>query len=290
MGRAPPSPRARRFRAAAGLALAIAAVTPGPGGIARAEDRPLRVGGTGTAVHALHSVATAFRDTPGSGPIQVFPSLGSTGALRALSEGAIDVAIVGRPLTPSEAALPVVQREFARTPFAFAVSYRLPVTAVTSEELVRIYRAETTRWPGGVRIRIVLRSASDTDTRILRSMSPEMALAVDAALARPGMLVAVTNGECNEMIERTPGAIGPTTLLQETAEPHELRLLSLDGVAPTVAAMRSGAYRLSKPLRVVVRRDPSPVVRRFLDFLASPAASGLLLRLGADPIPFPPVP
>jgi ABC-type multidrug transport system fused ATPase/permease subunit len=81
-----------------------------------------------------------------------------------------------------------------------------------------------------------------------------------------------------------------TTLLQETAEPHELRLLSLDGVSPTVAAMRSGAYRLSKTLRVVVRRDPSPAVRKFLEHLASPSASGLLLRLGADPLPFHPVP
>jgi len=188
----------------------------------------------------------------------VFPSLGSTGALRALAEGALDVAIVGRPLTPAEAALPWWPGEFARTPFALAVNPRLAVTGLTHDELVRLYRSETPRWPGGDRVRIVLRSASDTDTALLRAISPEMSVAVDAALARPGMLVAITNAECNEMIDRTPGAIGPTTLLQVGAEPHGLRLLAWNGVPPTLEAMRRGAYPLVKHVRVVVRRDPSP--------------------------------
>jgi phosphate transport system substrate-binding protein len=256
---------------------------------ARAEEKPLRVGGTGSAIAAFHRLGESFRASPGGLPLDVFPSLGSTGALRALTEGAIDVAIVGRPLTPAEALLPVVAREFARTPFAFAVNRRLPVTGLTPDELVRIYRAETTRWPGGERVRIVMRSASDTDTLLLRAVSPAMSAAVDAALARPGMLVAITNAECNEMIERTPGAIGPTTLLQVGAEPHGLRLLAWNGVPPTLETMRRGTYPIVKHLRVVVRRDPSPEVRRLLAFLASPAASEVLVRLGADPVPFAPV-
>jgi DNA-binding transcriptional ArsR family regulator len=44
-----------------------------------------------------------------------------------------------------------------------------------------------------------------------------------------------------------------------------------------------------KHVRVVVRRDPSPAVRRLLAFLASPAAREVLARLGADPVPFAPV-
>jgi phosphate transport system substrate-binding protein len=116
-----------------------------------------------------------------------------------------------------------------------------------------------------------------------------MSVAVVAALARPGMLVAITNAECNEMIERTPGAIGPTTLLQVTAEPHDLRLLAWSGVPPTLEAMRRRAYPFAKHLLIAVRRDPSPGVRRLLAFLASPAASEVLVRLGADPVPFSPV-
>jgi phosphate transport system substrate-binding protein len=266
----------------------IAAATLAPAA-ARGEERPLRVGGTGTAIAAFHRLGESFRASPGGLPLEVFPSLGSTGALRALTEGAVDVAILGRPLSPAEALLPVAAREFARTPFAFAVNRRLPVTGLTPEEVVRIYRAETTRWPGGERIRIVMRSASDTDTMLLRAISPEMSVAVDAALARPGMLVAITNAECNEMIERTPGAIGPTTLLQVTAEPHDLRLLAWSGVPPTLEAMRRRAYPFTKHLLIAVRRDPSPGVRRLLAFLASPAAGEVLVRLGADPVPFSPV-
>jgi phosphate transport system substrate-binding protein len=283
------------------------ATAPGPGGVfvraalavivaasiapaaARAGEKPLRVGGTGSAIAAFQRLGETFLASPGGLPLDVFPSLGSTGALRALAEGALDVAIVGRPLTPAEAALPLVAREFARTPFALAVNPRLAVTGLTHDELVRLYRSETPRWPGGDRVRIVLRSASDTDTALLRAISPEMSVAVDAALARPGMLMAITNAECNEMIDRTPGAIGPTTLLQVGAEPHGLRLLAWNGVPPTLEAMRRGAYPLVKHLRIVVRRDPSPAVRRLLAFVASPAAREVLARLGADPVPFAPV-
>ena len=180
--------------------------------------------------------------------------------------------------------------EFARTPFAFVVNARTDVSGVTSEEIVRIYRGEATRWPNGERVRLVLRPASDADTQLLRSISPEMSLAVGVAQARPGMLMAITNNECNEMVERTSGAIGPTSLLQVRAEAHALRLLAWNGVRPDLEALASGKYPLAKPLFLVIRRSPPPAVRGFVEYLASPAAREILTSLGAQALPFPPVP
>ena len=115
------------------------------------------------------------------------------------------------------------------------------------------------------------------------------AAAVEAAAARPGMLVAVTNTECNEMVARSPGAIGPTTLLQVRAEPHPVRPLLWNGVEPTVDNLDSGRYPLGKSIHVVYRTPASDGVRRFLAFLGSSRGRQLLRDLGALPLDFPAV-
>ena len=250
---------------------------------ARAEE--LRVSGTGTALGALRHLAGAFeRANPGH-RLRVLPSVGSSGAIGAVVDGALDVATSGRSLRPEEEAAGLAAVEYARTPFVLAVGPRAGVTGITPAELVRIYAGDLTVWPSGERVRVVLRPRTDVDDAILRAISPEMAKAVEAAHRREGMLVALTNQECDEILARTPGAIGPTSLAQLLAEDSAIVPLAWNGVAPTVANVASGAYPLVKTLSVVFRAPASPAVRRFLEFLASPEARAMLERTGNLPLP-----
>jgi phosphate transport system substrate-binding protein len=52
----------------------------------------LRVGGTGSAIGMLQQVGAEFTAADG-GKIDIVPSLGSTGAIRALADGVIDIAV-----------------------------------------------------------------------------------------------------------------------------------------------------------------------------------------------------
>ncbi len=252
-------------------------------------QQPVRVGGTGSAVAAMARVGDAAAAPDPGVRVRVLPSLGSTGAIRAVSDGALDVGVSGRTLREEERAHGLASREVARTPFVFAVGPRVSAAGLTTEELVAIYLGKRVAWADGLRIRLVLRPRSDADTDLLRSISPEVAAAVEAAAARPGMLVAVTNTECNEMVARSPGAIGPTTLLQVRAEPHPVRPLLWNGVEPTVENLASGRYPLGKSIHMVYRTPASDGVRRFLAFLGSPRGRQLLRDLGALPLDFPAV-
>jgi phosphate transport system substrate-binding protein len=254
-----------------------------------APQQPLRVGGTGSAVAAMARLGAEAEARDPSIRIQVLPSLGSTGAIRAVADGAIDLAVSGRPLRAAERALGIVSREVARTPFLFAVGPRVGATSLTTDDLVAIYRGTLVTWPDGQRIRVVLRPPSDSDTGILGSISPEVSAAVDAAARRPGMLLAVTNTECDEILARSPGSVGPTSLLQLRTEPHPLRPLRWNGVEPTLENLASGRYPLAKPVHLVFREPAGDGVRRFLAFLASPAARALLREMGALPVDFPSV-
>ncbi len=253
---------------------------------ARAEG-DLRLSGTGSALGTMRQLAAAFEKANPGLRVKLLPSVGSSGAFRAVADGALDIGLSGRPPTPSERAGGVVTVAYARTPFVFAAGPRSGVAGITADEAVRMYRGELQRWPNGERVRLVLRPRNDVDTLIVRAISAEMAAAVDLALSREGMLVATTNQQCDEMLLRTPGAIGMTSLTQIVTEGSAITPLAWNGVPPTLENLASGSYPLEKTLFVVVRASPKPVVRRFLTFLASREARILIERTGNVAVPLP---
>lgn len=252
----------------------------------RAED-VLRVSGTGSALGTMRRLGAAFEKAKAGVRVQILPSVGSGGAFRAVADGALDIGLSGRLPRPAERAGGVKTMAYARTPFVFAVGPRSRVTGITADEAVRIYRGDLQRWPDGERVRLVLRPRHDVDTIILRAISAEMAAAVDVALTREGMLVAGTNQQCNDLLLRTPGAIGPTSLTQIVVEGNVLTPLAWNGVPPTLENLASGSYPLEKTLYLVVRNSPEPAVRRFLTFLASREARTLIERTGNIAVPLP---
>ncbi len=271
------------------LAMALlAATSPAPAGGGLPE--PLRLSGTGSSLGALRLLAEAFEKANPGQAVRIFPSVGSSGAIKAVADGALDIGISGRPLHPAEQASGLLALPYARTPFVFAVGSRVGAPGITAVELARIYRGEASAWPDGERIRLVLRPRTDVDTLYVRSLSPELDAAMEVALGREGMLMAATNQDCNDALSHIPGSLGPSTLTQLLTENRPIRALAWNGVAPTLEHLASGAYPLSKPLLLVVRTGPSAAVRRFIAFLGTPVAAGILERTGNLPLALPPVP
>jgi phosphate transport system substrate-binding protein len=247
----------------------------------------VRITGTGTSLGTLRRLAGPFeKSNPGS-RLQVLPSVGSSGAFKAVSKGAIDVGISARPLRRDEFGLGLVAFPYARTPLLFAAGPRSEAADLTHADAVRIYRGETLTWPNGERLRLVLRPRADADTELLTAISPELAEAAKSAFAREGMLMAATNQDCVAILERTPGSLGLTSLAQLITEGLRVTPLSWNGVAPTLQNLDSGAYPLQKTLYVVIRAPASPAVRRFVSFLASAEAKRVLEQAGNLPVALP---
>ena len=272
-------------RAALSLLVGAAVALPAAGG---AAER-LRISGTGSALGTLRRLAPAFANASPGHELEVLASVGSGGAFQAVARGALDVGISARALRPDEFGMGLVAIPYARTPFVFAAGPRVESTSVTAAEVARMYRGDLGRWPNGERVRVVLRPRGDADTQALLGLAPEIAQAVEAALKRPGMLVATTNQECNAMLLRTPGSIGTTTLSQLVTEELDVRPLRWNGVAPTLQNLRSGAYPLEKRLYLVIRAPAPPHVRAFVRFLAGAEARRILEGAGNLPLDFAPL-
>ena len=210
----------------------------------------------------------------------VLPSLGTSGAIKAVPKGALDIGLSSRALADDERKTGVTAAEYSRTPLVFAVSSKAPVTALTLAQVADIYTGKQLTWAGGGQIRPVLRQSGDDNTRQIRQMSPALDQALTVAEQRPGMPFATTDQEAADKTESIPGALGVTTLSLIASEKRALRALAVDGVEPTAANGAAGKYPYTKRFFFVTRIAPSAAVQRFIGFTQSPAGREILVAAG----------
>ncbi len=239
----------------------------------------ITAGGTGSSGPLLRLLATEYaKSAPGFRLKQLEPPLGSSGALKALASGKIDLAATGRPLKNDEIAAVGRSIELAKTPFVLVTRDGVRAKGFSLRELADVYRGKIIQWDNGVPLRLVLRSVYESDTEILRHMSADMDRSVQAAFERKGMAIGENDLDTLDMVERIPGAMAPSTLGLVSTRGKNLRVLPLDGLTPSAKALANGSYPWSKSLYVVIGKAPGPVVKGFVDFLRSPRAREILLR------------
>jgi len=247
------------------IVLLLAGAMP-VGGATAAET--LRLGGTGTAIGMLRQVGAEFTAATGV-KVDVVASLGSTGAIRALGDGLLDIAVPARPLTSDETAAGLRQVAVLRTAYVIATSH-VDASGLKSADLAKIFAAEKPTWADGTPIRIILRPRSDTDTALLGELFAGMTEAIESARCRAEVPTAATDQDNAALADRTPGSLIGTTMTQLKTEHRNLHVLPLDEVEPTLANFESCAYRFTKKLCLIVPRNSAPQAQRFVDFLRSP--------------------
>lgn len=257
-----------------GVLLMVAAMS------AAQSPAPLRIGGTGSALGGVQLVAQAYMLIHPGERIQVQPAIGTTGAINAVAAGKLDVGVASsEPDAAERERSQLVATEYARTPLVIAVHRKLGLAALTRARLAGLFEPGAT-FANGQRARPILRAADSPEFRFLRSLSPAVAGAVDAASARRGMLEATNDTDEADLIQDTPGGFGTSTLALIASERRPLVALTLDGREPTLDNLANGVYPHRKRLYAITRRVPSPSVAQFLAFLRSPAAQAVLRANG----------
>lgn len=244
---------------------------------------PLVIGGTGSAIGVVRKLAEAYQDTDTTQTVEVLTSLGTSGGLRALADGQIDIALVSRALTPQEReGLHVAV--LARTPLAFVANQEVTASGLSTDALIAFYRSTRTRWPDGAHARPVLRPWHDAETQVLAAWSEPLADALSAASYRTDLLVTLTTQENLKAIEQTPGAFGYAPLAEVVVSEPALRVLTFEGVAPTPAGLAAGRYPLAMTLAMVTGPASAGKAQALIDFVRSPTGTGILTAAGCLPL------
>jgi phosphate transport system substrate-binding protein len=175
-----------------------------------------------------------------------------------------------------------------------------PITNLTTEEVRGIYTGRIINWKiiGGSNARIAPYSLSGNhgtkqvfleyfglDSR--ESGTGEDMIATfrqqgDQAFSSLVVKVKEDHQRVLAEVMTNPGALGYVSLgqaLRLIEKGARVRLLNLDNAHPSLTNTQSGAYPFSRPLLVIVKGQPNPALRDFVDFLLGHQGQAIVNRL-----------
>lgn len=240
----------------------------------------VRIGGTGAALGTMTLVGEAFQKAHPEHSVKVLPSLGTSGGLKALQGGALDVAVSARDVNAEEKGAGLIAYKYGTTAFIFVSHAKTPVQPLTKDLIAALYSGKQTSWANSQPVRLVLRPKGDSDTKQLARFSPEIEAAVMVAHGKSGMTLAVTDTDSADQVEKTPGAFATSTLSLVLSENRDFNILPLDGVKPTVQTLADGTYPHTKDMYSVMGVAPSAGAKKFLQFLRSPQGVEIIKKTG----------
>lgn len=269
-----------RFVAAL-AALAVLAF-PAPGAFA---EETVKVSGTGGAIGGMKQLGEAFGRKHHGMTVNVFPSTGSTGGIKAVVAGKLDLAVSSRRIRTEEMVPGLVEKPYLKTPFLFATSTSNPVDGLRLSEIQDIYAGRKTTWPGGKTIFLVIRPATDAFTNFLEDISPGMKDAVATSKKRRGMFTGITDQDAADEIERASGSFGVTSYTLVAFEKRRIKALAVDGIPPVTRNGINGRYPYFITFYLVYKNDRNAgAVGKFIDYIGSRDGDNILKKGGAIPI------
>ena len=247
----------------------------------RPDGAHLHVAGSGSCVPLARMLAGAAMPQLDVSP-EVHASIGSGGGLRALRDGAIDVALVSRPLSEDERLAGLVYTPFARIPVVVAAGLDVPDRSVTIPRLEALFGGAEDRWDNGEKVVVLLREAGDSSHRVVDAAAPGFVEATDRSRGRGNVRVLYHDGAMQVALANTPGALG---LHGNGVDPSlaGFRSLAVEGVDPTGTNVESGRYPFVKELAFVTDGAPAGAAKTFVEFALSSDGRALLRVRGAVP-------
>jgi phosphate transport system substrate-binding protein len=244
----------------------------------------LRLDGSTGAMPLVEVLAKAHATrTPGL-VIEIGKGLGTKARIDALRESKIDIAVASHGLNIDEIrSQGMAVHEIARAAVVFGVHAGVSVTTLTQAQICAIYAGNTTNWQalGGPDRPIAARTRPDSevDAEVARN-----GIACLKSLAMPASVAVMQRGgDMARELAATDGAIGMTTAAVAEQSDGKVRVLALDGVAPSAANVANGSYRLVREVFLIVRQPASVEVRGLLAFIASADGAALIRTNGAVP-------
>lgn len=246
-------------------------------------DVDLIVAGSGSALPLVERIVEAHGQRGTAERVWVPGSIGSQGAIAALSAGEIDIGLVSRPVQPGELVEGSELRVFAFSVVAFHVHTRLESSALSMDMMRRMYDGEVRAWPDGTPVVLLLREEGDSSLMAVEDNLPELHASMERSRAEGRAVTIYTDQDMLAALIRTPGAVGLLDRGLAVQGPPVLRPVPIAGELPNSSTIRNGAWPLLKPLYLVLQPDASPDVVAFADAIARYAAQEDIARFGYAP-------
>ncbi|MEF2144647.1 MAG: PstS family phosphate ABC transporter substrate-binding protein [Desulfovibrionaceae bacterium] len=247
------------------------------------------VNGSTTVLPLMQLVDDHFKANSGLGVEISLSGGGSSNGAKALIDGTTDIAMMSRDMKGKEID---AAKANGRTPLQHIVAYDCivpvvkssnPVSAITKEQLLKIYTGEITNWKdlGGKDAEIVVISRDTSSGTYDCWKDKIMHSGAEKAKVFPGASLLASNGAVAQAVAKNEQAIGYVGLAYLNAE---LKALPVDGVSASVETALNGSYPISRGLNLYTAGAPTGDAKTVIDFIMSPAGQKMAAEKGFIPI------
>lgn len=210
---------------------------------------------------------------------------GSSRGLADARSGQADIGMMSRDLANDEN--DVTAHAIARDGVAIVIHTDNPVTELTPDQVVDLYKGEITQWSavGG----------NDTPISVVNKAEGRSTLDVflkHFELENSDVKAQVIIGDNEQGIKTVtgnPDAIGYVSIgaaENSIARDEPLKLLPLEGIEPSTASVQNGSFPLSRTLNFVTSGEPKTLTQTFIDFAQSPEVHDIVEQQNFVPIDF----
>jgi phosphate transport system substrate-binding protein len=202
----------------------------------------------------------------------------SGGSSRGVSDarsGLAQIGMVSRALKPEESDLTAFT--IAQDGVCMIIHKSNPVSLLSNDQIKAIYTGQVRNW----------KEVGGKDAPITVANKAEGRSTLELFLGYFGLknseikaqVIVGDNQQDIKTVAGNPNAIGYVSIGTAEFEEQEgtpIKLLSMAGVAPTVANVREGRFPLSRPLNLVSKGSPDALAKRFIDFAQSKEVHDLI--------------
>ncbi len=224
--------------------------------------------GSTTVQPVAQSIADEFASVEPGISVEV-QGVGSSAGIKAAIDGTADIGASSRELKDEEKSTGITEHVLAYDGIAVVVNKENPVKDLDSETVKKIFEGEITNWSevgGNDEDIIVISRESGSGTRDAFEEMMELTEEVDGATVptlREDALICEGNGSVKASVASKTNAIAYLSLgyVDDT-----MNTVSIDGVEPSVETVKSGEYKISRPLLLVTNGEISEAAQKYLDY------------------------
>ena len=178
---------------------------------------------------------------------------------------------------------------FCRDAFVFYVNAKNPVDGLSTEEIKGIYSGQITNWrqispKNNAKIIAFQRNEGSGSQTTLQRLMGDTPIMPPLKEDRVGGMGEIINDTANYRNNRSALGFSFRYYSMDLLRNDKIRLLPIDGVAPTVENIRNETYPHVATAYVVTVRPRTDNIRRIVDFLLSPAGQELVEKTGYVPV------
>jgi phosphate transport system substrate-binding protein len=231
------------------------------------------------------ALAKAYQQKNPDPVIELGQGLGTGARLRALAEGKIQIALASHGIAADDLRkenLKVI--EVAKGAIIFAINASVPLSQIADSQVCDIYSGKIRTWQSvaglNAPIAVLTRPPTEVDPEVIRAKIGCFKELKEVETAK----VLARGGDMAKGLAETANAIGMTSMTVVEQSGGKIKPLTLNGVSPVPENVRNGSYFLTRDFLFVIKAEPLPAVKKFLDFALSPNGDRVISDNGAVPL------